>query len=64
MMAAVSRLTPGVVAFTTKAPTAIAGHSRRDPSSSAARASPVGGQTSVTLWPTVATLRPSFASAT
>jgi hypothetical protein len=51
----------GVVMFATNAPSATAGHIRRPQISTAANASPVGGQIAVTLEFASASARPSFA---
>jgi hypothetical protein len=55
---------PAVVTFTTKAPTATAGHARRPSRSSAASAIPVGGHTAVALACTEAKSRPSLPATT
>ena len=47
--------------FATNAPSATAGHIRRPQISTAASASPVGGQIAVTLELASASARPSFA---
>ena len=62
MPQAVATETP-VETLTRVAPMATPGHSRMPPRSKAARAMPVGGHTSVTCAPTVASRRPTLAAA-
>ena len=53
---------PAVVALAAKAPMKIAGHSRGPPSSTAASATPLGGQIGLALGLIEASIKPSLAS--